>query len=496
MGLSIQQEEFGPEDYERFSRRLDESLEALRVVLARPGFGEGPTTIGAELELFLVDDRGFPLPMNQQVLARTKDPRVTLEMDRFNLEVNLRPGPLAGRPFTALRAELEDALAEVRRAAAAEGARVAVIGILPTLREADLGKGALTAQPRYRALNSAIRQRRGKPIEVAIRGDEEALTLAWDDTTLEGANTSLQFHLRVTPADFARLYNAAQLATAPALAICANSPLFLGRKLWDETRVALFRQAVDDRGEPGEGGFQPHGRVTFGHGWVREGAYELFAESVALHPPLLPVVGNELPLEHAASGRPPGLEELRLHQSTVWSWNRAVYDPKDAGHLRIELRALPAGPSVVDMVANGAFLLGLTLGLAERIDALLPAMPFAHAAGNFIRASRKGLDAELLWPGEAAPSPRVVPVVDLVRRLIPVAHRGLVSAGVEAEEADRMLEVISRRVDTRRTGARWQRQVLTRLEAGMPRRDALAAMLERYLELTALGAPVHDWPVE
>ncbi|NTX39636.1 glutamate--cysteine ligase [Myxococcus sp. CA033] len=495
MGLAIEQEEFLPGDYARFSRRLDENLEALRVLLARPGFGEGPTTIGAELELFLVDARGFPLPVNRQVLAQTVDPRVTLEMDRFNLEVNLRPGPLAGRPFTALEAEFEDSLAEVRRAAATQGARVAAIGILPTLREADLGPNALTAQPRYHALNAAIRQRRAAPFQVAITGEEEALKLAWDDVTLEGANTSLQFHLRVTPKDFARLYNAAQLATAPALAVSGNSPLFLGRKLWDETRVALFRQAVDDRGEPGEGGFQPHARVTFGHGWAREGAYELFAEAVALHAPLLPVVGHESPLERVAAGGVPGLEELRLHQGTVWTWNRAVYDPKDEGHLRIELRALPAGPTVVDMVANGAFLLGLTLGLAERMDALLPALPFAHAAGNFMRASRRGLDAELLWPGESAPSPRVVPVVDLLRQLIPVARRGLLSAGVEVDEANRMLDIISQRVDLRRTGARWQRQMLTHLEAQMPRQDALAAMLERYLEHAASGRPVHEWPV-
>ncbi|MCE9669360.1 glutamate--cysteine ligase [Myxococcus stipitatus] len=495
MGQAIEQETFAPEDFERFSRRLEENLEALRAVLARPGFGVGTPTIGAELELFLVDAAGFPLPINRQVLARTVDPRVTLELDRFNLELNLRPGPLAGRPFQMLRAELEDSLAEVRRAAATQGARVVVIGILPTLREADLGRGALTNQPRYHALSNVLRARRTRPFDIAISG-EEAVTLTADDVTLEGANTSLQFHLRVAPADFARLYNAAQLATAPVLAVAANSPLLLGRKLWDETRVALFRQAFDDRGAQGEEGFLPHARVSFGHGWARQGAYELFAESVALHAPLLPVMSEERPLERVAVGALPGLTELRLHQSTVWSWNRAIYDPKDDGHLRIELRALPAGPSVVDMVANGAFLLGLTLGLAPRMEALLPAMPFVHAAGNFTRAARRGLDAELLWPAEAAPSPRVVPVVELLPGLLPLAREGLLGAGVEARDADPMLDIIARRVEARLSGARWQKRVLQKLEEGMPRRDALAAMLERYLEHAASGAPVHAWPVE
>ncbi|WP_426749264.1 glutamate--cysteine ligase [Myxococcus sp. Y35] len=495
MGMAIHQEEFLPEEHARFSRRLMENLEALRALLARPGFGVGRPTVGAELELCLVDALGFPLPVNRQVLARTEDPRVTLELDAFNLELNLRPGPLAGKPFTALRKEIESGLAAVGRGAATQGARVAVIGILPTLREADLGSSALTPESRYRAMSAAIRHRRAAPFQVSIRG-EEALTLTWNDVTLEGANTSLQYHLRVAPRDFARTYNAAQLATAPVLAAAGNSPLFLGRKLWDETRVALFRQAVDDRGEPGEGGFQPHARVSFGHGWVREGAYELFAESVALHPPLLPVSGDEPVRERVAAGEVPGLDELRLHQSTVWSWNRAIYDPKDGGHLRIEFRALPAGPTVVDMAANGAFLLGLTLAFAERVDALLPALPFVHAYGNFIRAARQGLDAEMLWPAESAPSPQRLPVAELVPRLLAEAREGLVRAGVDASEADTLLGIIERRVALRRTGAIWQRQVLSRLEAQMPRQDALAAMLERYLHLAESGEPVHTWPVE
>ncbi|RKH31821.1 glutamate--cysteine ligase [Corallococcus sp. CA031C] len=495
MGLAIQQEEFTPKEHERFVQRLAESLEALRALLRRPGFGVGPTTMGAELEVYLVDRAGYPLPVNQLVLAQSKDERLTLELNRFNMEMNVRPSLLAGRPFTALRAEFEDVLKELGRAAATQGARVAAIGILPTLRQADLGKGALTQQARYRALNAAIRKRRNGPFQVAIAGDD-ALNLAWDDVTLEGANTSLQFHLRVAPEDFAHVYNAAQLATAPVLAAAGNSPLFLGKRLWEETRVALFQQATDDRGEGGDEVAHLHPRVTFGHGWVREGVHELFSEAVALYPPLLPVVGDESPMEVVAAGGVPGLGELRLHQSTVWSWNRAIYDPQGDGHVRIELRALPAGPTVADMVANGAFLLGLTLGLAERVDALLPALPFWQARRNFKQAARHGLDAVMLWPAEVAPSPRPVPVVDLVKQLLPVARRGLTEHGVDPEEADAMLDIIAQRVALRRTGSRWQREVLAKLEAHMPRPDAMAAMLERYLQHAEEGLPVHTWPVE
>ena len=493
MGLQIQKETFEPEEYERFSQRLTESLEALGKVLARPGFGVGPRTIGAELEMFLVDAAGFPLPVNRQVMGQTMDPRVTVEIDRFNLECNLRPAPLAGRPFTAMRAEFESALAEVRRAAATLGARVAVTGILPTLREADLG-GALTGMPRYRALSAAILRRRQEPIRVVING-EDTLTLEWDDVTVEGANTSLQYHLRVDPADFARMYNAAQLVTAPVLAVSGNSPFLLGRRLWDETRVALFRQAVDDRGEAQSAAPQ-HGRVTFGHGWVRQGPLELFAESVALHAPLLPVMGPESPLARLAEGALPRLDELRLHQGTVWSWNRAIYDPSGGGHVRIELRALPAGPTVVDMLANGALLLGLTLGLSEQVESLLPGLPFSCARGNFLRAAKEGLDAVMLWPEPHAPSPQPVPAPVLVERLLPVARQGLVGAGVDSEEADALLSLIQARLRAGITGARWQRKMLARLEAHMPRPDALAALLERYMAHAASGRPVHEWPMD
>ncbi|MGZ3458178.1 MAG: glutamate--cysteine ligase, partial [Archangium sp.] len=265
-------------------------------------------------------------------------------------------------------------------------------------------------------------------------------------------------------------------------------------RLWDETRVALFRQAVDDRGEaPSEAPL--HGRVTFGHGWVRQGALELFAESVALYPPLLPVLGPESPLERLVAGGLPRLDELRLHQGTVWSWNRAIYDPSAGGHVRIEMRVLPAGPTVLDMLANGALLLGLTLGLSGQVEALLPGLPFDCARGNFLRAAREGLDAVLLWPERHAPSPRPVPAPALVQRLLPVARAGLVDAGVLAEEADALLSLIQARLHAGCTGARWQRKMLARLEAHMPRPDALGALLERYLVHAASGRPVHEWPV-
>jgi hypothetical protein len=231
----------------------------------------------------------------------------------------------------------------VDRAARRHGAEPVLVGILPSVRAADLGPDAMTDTPRFRALATGVRRLRERAFAIRIDG-EEPLETRWTDVTPEGANTSLQVHLRVAPHRFAALHAAAQIATAPAVAAAGNSPLFLGHRLWEETRIALFKQAVDERGELPDG-WRPPARVSFGHGWVRGGAHELFAESVALHVPLLPVCGDEDALACVRDGGVPRLEELRLHHGTVWRWNRAIYDPGAGGHLRIELRALPSGPT-------------------------------------------------------------------------------------------------------------------------------------------------------
>lgn len=486
MGQSIDRETFRPEEFERFSARLEESLLALGHLLGRPGFGMGPATVGAELEMHLVDAAMRPLRRNCTVLRRVGDPRMVPELDAFNLECNTRPGPLAGRPFSFLAAELRSALAAAREAAAESGGRIVLVGTLPTLLQGDLGPEALTALPRYRALARALRAHRAAPFRLSIHG-EEALELEADDVSPLGASTSLQLHLRVAPADFARFWNAAQAATAPALALCGNAPLFLGRRLWQETRIALFQQSTDDRTREEVG--KP-ARVSFGRDWANAGALELFEDSVRSHRPVLPVCGEEAPLAVARAGGVPRLDELRLHHGTVWTWNRPVYDPADGGHLRIEFRALPAGPGLGDMMANAALLLGLTLALAPSIEELLGELPFDRARDDFYAAARQGLEATLHWPGSPP-----LPAPALLEELLPRAERALAEAGVETAELAPLFAVLRDRLRTGRTGARWQLATLARLEASAPRPQALCRMLARYAALGETDAPVHTWPV-
>jgi gamma-glutamyl:cysteine ligase YbdK (ATP-grasp superfamily) len=498
MGTDIDKEDFGERDYARFAERLEQCLSALGQLLERPGFGVGAATVGAELELFLVDGAARPLPRNQAIRAAVADPRVTVELDRFNLELNATPAQLAGRPFAALGGELNVLLDHVADATKAHAGRPALIGILPTLTQADLGPAMITEVPRYRALNSGLRRLRQEPFRIQIAG-QDPLDLASDDVGLEGANSSFQVHLRVDPAGFTRTYNAVQLATAPVLAVSGNSPTFLGHRLWDETRIALFKQSVDDRHRGGPR--RRPARAALGTGWLRGGPLELFAESVWLHQPLLPAshqpsaAASGLKLSGGAAEPAPPLDELRLHQGTVWRWNRAIYDPTSGGHLRIEMRALPAGPTVIDMLANAAFLIGLSLWLAAQDQRWTYALPFERADHGFYRAAQHGLSARLTWPAGQRDRIRTLTAAKLVPELVPAARQGLLQAGVTEEEADGLLDVIAARAATGQTGAAWQRATLAAAERRHNRAHALAIMLDRYLHCAQTGLPVHTWPV-
>ena len=495
MGQEIAREAFSQEDHARFRKRLEQGLEVLRRLVARPDFGVGPRSVGVELELSLIDARGAPLPVNQAVLQETLDPRFTFELNRFNLECNLHPTPLEGRPFAALQEQLSEALSELARAAAVHSGRIVSIGILPTLRAEHLRASAMTDSARYRVLAAALRRIRARPFALRIEG-QDALAIDTEDITFEGAATSLQLHIRVSPGEFDAAFNAAQLATAPALAVACNSPIFLGRQLWEETRIALFRQAADDRTHAEQLQHAPP-RVGFGERWIDGGAVELF-ESANAYEVLLPQVGAEDPMEALRAGATPRLDELRLHQGTVWSWNRPVYDPAGRGHLRIELRALPAGPSVCDMLANMAFLVGLTYALKSSAHVWTRRLSFEAAEQNFYRAAQRGLEARLWWFGASDEAePRLVPATVLVQELLPLARAGLESAGVEPSDSAPWLDIIRARCSSAQTGASWQRATLRALETqGLSRAAALAILLARYTEQVEADRPVHTWPIE
>jgi gamma-glutamyl:cysteine ligase YbdK (ATP-grasp superfamily) len=493
MGIEIDKTEFTPQDLERFQARLDNNLSALQQLLDRPGFGVGPTSLGAELEMYLVDERGRPLFANQEILADSDDPQLTLELNRYNMKYNLTPYEIGDKPFLSTEREILKQLELVGKLAADHGGRIVLIGILPTLRQDDFGIHCITDRRRYHALVQQLIRRRGSKFQIDING-KQPLKLEMEDITLEGANTSFQVHYRVDPGVYADTFNAFQLMTPLAVALAANSPTLFGHELWRETRIPLFKQSIDTRHRDRYSWNEP-ARVHFGRGWARRDAAELFAEVVRMYEPLLPICDDVDPLEELAAGNIPFLGELRLHQSTAWLWNRPIYDHLDGGMLRIEMRALPAGPSAVDMVANGAFLIGLAEGIRPVINDLLPGLPFLMADYNFYRAAQHGLDARVVWPEFHQHGCREQPIVDVLEKMLPVAEQGLSSIGVAGEEISRYLGVIEKRLHSRQTGATWQLAMLDKLNHSKTGNEALHKMLELFIENSHSNVPVAEWPL-
>ncbi len=491
MGRWIDRSEFSHNDYARFNERLADNLSAFRQLLDNKQFGVGGRSYGAELELYITDASGQPLPLNQTLLEDIQDPLLTLELNRFNLEYNLAPVFSSKRPFSQLALDMKAALDTLSAAAKSYQARIIPIGILPTLEQRHVGVDAITDIPRYHALDRALRDKKGGNFHINIKGEDE-LDLRWRDVTLEGANTSFQYHYRVNPEDFAAAYNTTQLVTPLVLALAANSPLFFGLRLWHETRIALFKQSVDCRMEDSLSQRLP-ARVFFGHGWVRKDIYELFAESVYLFESLMPICSSSNNHQIVKNGGVPPLDELRLHQGSVWNWNRPIYDPAGDGHLRIEIRSLPAGPSIDNMLANAALITGLIEGLKPHIDKILPGIPFRYAEHNFYRAAKYGLDAKLFWPEPSEGTLKERSVVDILSSLLVLAEDGLQRINIDENEIRYYLDIIRGGLDARMNGARWQLNRFEFLSRQCSKEDALKELVDQYYVNSLSGKPVHEW---
>ncbi|GAA3847683.1 glutamate-cysteine ligase family protein [Saccharothrix violaceirubra] len=497
MGRGVSVRTFTREDRRRHRERVQRCLDALGTMLAEDTFSFPRQQMGLEIELNLVDGACRPAMANAEVLEKIGDPSFTLELGQHNLEVNVPPRELAGDETLGLERELRTLLASADDKAHDAGTSIVMIGVLPTLRQEHFHRRWLSDQPRYALLNDQIFAARGECAELVMEGSPlpgsaaERLDTYAESIVAEAACTSVQLHLQVAPGDFAAHWNVAQALAGVQVAIAANSPFLLGRALWHETRIPLFLQATDTRpAELRNQGVRP--RVWFGERWITS-IFDLFEENVRYFPALLPETGDEDPLDVLGAGGTPTLSELRLHNGTVWRWNRPVYDVVDGvPHLRVENRVLPAGPTVLDMMANAAFFYGAQRALATLDRPLWTQMSFQAAEENLYAGSRHGMGAQLYWPGIGW-----IPPDELVlRRLLPLAHEGLRACGVSDSARERYLGVIEARCLTRRTGSQWQRETVTLLEErGATREQALSGMLARYVELMHHGEPVHTWPV-
>jgi gamma-glutamyl:cysteine ligase YbdK (ATP-grasp superfamily) len=493
MGRDIETTEFTREDRTRYREKVKTDLEALRQLRDAGRFETGRRIMGLEMEVYLTDVDGQAMPINAKLLDIIASKDFQTELAQFNIEFDITPKRLIGDVFTHVEDELRASLVRANAKAETLNAQVMIIGILPTLTDFDVTEQNLSANPRYKALNDMILNARGEDILIRIEGDE-TLEATAHSILMEAACTSMQLHLQVDPDDFARFWNAAQALSAPLVAVAANSPFFLGKQLHHETRIALFQQSIDTRTEElAQQGVRP--RVWFGEKWLSEGIFELFDENVRYFPSLLPICEDEDPLAMIRAGDIPHLPELTLHNGTIYRWNRPVYDvARGRPHLRIENRVLPAGPTVIDAVANTAFYYGLLNGLASADPPVWREMSFEAACDNFYAAARSGLAAALYWPRIGAR----VPAAELVaRHLLPVAHSGLRDWGIDPGDIDRLLGVIDARVLSAQNGAAWQIATWKQLvdEQDMERHVAATELVRRYQALCRQGQPVHTWPV-
>jgi hypothetical protein len=491
VGEEVEQRDFTREDRARYRQKIRRSLDVFASMLREARFEfERPLT-GMEIELNLIDEKADPAMRNAEVLNAIADPDFQTELGQYNVEINVPPRRLAGEENADLERTLRASLNNAEQRARTVGAHMVMIGILPTLRREHMTADALSANPRYALLNEQIFAARGEDLDIRIDGIDR-LAVTTDTIAPESACTSTQFHLQVSPEQFAAYWNAAQIIAGVQVALGANSPLLFGRELWRETRIPLFEQATDTRSEEIRAqGVRP--RVWFGERWITS-VFDLFEENVRYFPALLPICDEDDPAEILERGDTPELSELRLHNGTVYRWNRPIYAVvRGRPHLRVENRVLPAGPTVVDTIANAAFYYGLIRMLAEAERPLWTQMSFSAAEENFHAGARHGINASVFWPTLG-----YVPVTELVlRRLLPLAHQGLDMWGVSPGERDRLLGIIEQRCVTARNGAQWQVDTLHALEGEghLDRRDALHEMLRRYLPNMHENVPVHEWPL-
>jgi hypothetical protein len=480
---------FSREDRQRYRQKVRACLEVFARMLREARFDPERRSVGLEIELNLTDETGDPAMLNAEALEAIADPDFQTELGRFNLEINVPPRWLEERAFSELEDDVRRDLNHAEEQARTVGAHMMVIGILPTLTDHHLTRDSFSDNPRYALLNEQIFAARGEDLEISIAGVERLFTFA-DTIAPEAACTSVQLHQQVEPEAFANHWNAAQAIAGVQVAIAANSPFFFAKELWRETRIALFEQATDTRPEELKAqGVRP--RVWFGERWITS-IFDLFEENVRYFPALLPVCEDEDPVETLERGDTPSLAELRLHNGTIYRWNRPIYDVvRDRPHLRVENRLLPSGPTVIDICANAALYYGLIRTLVEEERPLWSQMSFSAAEENFHAGAREGIEARLYWPGLGE-----VPAAELVlRRLLPAAHAGLERAGIETADRDRLLGVIERRCVSMQNGAAWQAAAFHRLYERLDRPEALRQMTVLYREHMHANEPVHTWPL-
>ncbi|WP_103664002.1 CBS domain-containing protein [Gracilimonas amylolytica] len=476
------------EQIQTFMKHVLRDLRALQKMLDENWFETDTLRIGAEQELCMVDAHGKVFPRSLDVLKKLGEGNYTTEFALFNLEINMDPLKFGGDCLSQMENNLHKEVEYVRENVREMGGNILLTGILPTIRKMDVDIENLTPLKRYEALCEAINKLRGKEFELRIQGMDELL-MKFDSPLLEACNTGFQVHLQVKPSEFVNRYNIAQAVTAPVLAAAVNSPILFGKRLWAETRVALFHQSIDTR-QVGEHLRDSSPRVTFGNQWLENSILDIYKEDISRYRVMLSAEIEEEVEELMEKGMTPELMALNVHNSSVYRWNRPCYGVSNGKpHLRIENRVLPSGPTVVDEVANAAFWLGLLNGFEDEYPDITQEMDFDNARMNFFAASKMGLDTKFVWTKD-----RKITAVELIKEeLLPIARNGLNKANIDSSDIDTYLSIIEDRADTAQTGSYWVVKSYGKLIKDGNKEQALSAITNAMIKNQNKGEPVHKW---
>ncbi|WP_236974490.1 CBS domain-containing protein [Membranihabitans maritimus] len=481
------------EENQNFIIALLKDLHCLKYMLENDWFEKDPIRIGAEQEMVFVDEYFRPNPIGPEIIKKfRKADWLTSELSKFNLEINLTPQLFEGHAFTNIENEVRGHLDTLAAALEKHKSQIVLTGILPTLRKYDLNMKNLFPKRRYRSLLSAINAQRGsrQAYDLRLRGIDE-LVVRHDSPLLEACNTSFQVHLQVRPDEFQEMYNIAQILTGPTLAISANSAVVFGRRLWHETRIALFQQSIDTRT------IRDHmremsPRVILGKHWLNKSIVELFQEDIARFRVLVGTKNIEDSIELVKEGKIPTLKALQVHNGTVYRWNRPCYGISDSGmpHLRIENRVLPAGPTVIDEMANMAFWLGAMKGLHNEYGDIRKHIEFVDLRDNFAKSARYGIDSTFNWVND-----QKISVTELLEKeLIPLAREGLQSQNIAPDDIDRLMGVMEERTEKHMTGARWMLRSFSSLKNGVDKEMAQTILTSAMVKNQKSEKPIHQWP--
>ncbi len=469
-----------------FLRHILHDIDALDHMIENNMFEKGIQRIGAEQEFCLVNRNWEPSGQSEEIMQLLNDPHFTHELAKYNLEINLDPVELKGDCFDKVEKQLRDLLGKAEKLLEERKQHVILTGILPTITPRHIEHDHLTPNVRFEELNNVMRDHKGGDFELHIQGVDELIT-KHDSIIFEACNTSFQLHLQIDHKEAVDQFNWAQAIAGPVLAICANSPLLLGKELWSETRIALFQQSIDMRsGSTLIREQQP--RVTFGTEWVKESISEIFKEDIARHSFLIASDIEKDSLEVLKDGDIPELKALCLHNGTIYRWNRPCYGvAKGVAHLRIENRYIASGPTVLDEMANYAFWVGLMKGMPDEYKRIWEKMDFHRVKANFFRAALSGMETKLTWMG------KVVDTKTLINdELLPIAEVGLRKANVDVDSIRKYLGVIRQRL-TSKNGSQWMVNAMRELRDGHLKDIALKRMTALMHRNQSSGLPVGEW---